>query len=260
MTENQLKKFIMSGDLRGDTTTRYVAIAMHEQFARGFENYLQKGEAPSFTLLDAFTRFAAWMTSVYRAIKRMGGYNGLDVEFSLEVKAVMDRMLATDTEIAAMQEQYKLSAMFETAQQAGMTQKEFNEYRQKAERAKAQAKAKQLAKKLKDTEKASLEERDAKAEAMRPDMEKELAEKPIYKLLYALTKGTDALGNKVEIDVGKINKKLLIELIGEDGVASLPKLGSSVIYGTGKDTVSPGVVANYFGFETFEAMMSAISA
>ena len=34
------------------------------------------------------------MTSVYRAIKRMG-YNGLDVQYSLEVKAVMDRMLAT---------------------------------------------------------------------------------------------------------------------------------------------------------------------
>ena len=65
------------------------------------------------------------MTSVYRAIKRMGGYNGLDVAFGPEVKA-LDRMLATDAEIAAMQEQYKLSAMFETAQEAGMTQKEFN--------------------------------------------------------------------------------------------------------------------------------------
>ena len=103
----------MSGDLRGDSTTRYVAIAMHEQFARGFET-TAKGEAPSFTLLDAFTRFAAWMTGVYRAIKRMGGYNGLDVQYSLEVKAVMDRMLATDNEIATMQDQYKLSAMFTT--------------------------------------------------------------------------------------------------------------------------------------------------
>ena len=132
------------------------------------------------------------MTSVYRAIKRMGGYNGLDVEFSLGKSG--NGPYAADTEIAAMQEQYKLSAMFETAQQAGMTQKEFNEYRQKAERA-AQAKAKQLAKKLKDTEKASLEERDAKAEAMRPDMEKELAEKPIYNCCMP-TKGTDALETK----------------------------------------------------------------
>ena len=259
MSENQLKRFIMSNDLRGDSTTRYVAIAMHEQFARGFENYLQKGEAPSFTLLDAFTRFAAWMTSVYRAIKRMGGYNGLDVEYSLEVKAVMDRMLATDNEIATMQDQYKLSAMFATAQEAGMTQKEYNEYRQKVDRAKAQAKAKHVSKKLKDIEQGQLEERDAKAEELRPGVEAELNQKPIYKLMYGLTKGTDALGQKVELDVGKINKKLLVELIGEDGLAKLPKIGTSVIYGTGKDTASPGAVANYFGFQTFEEMMNSLN-
>ena len=64
--------------------------------------------------------------------------------------------------------------------------------------------------------------------------------------MYGLTKGTDALGEKVELDVGKINKKLLVEMIGEDGLAKLPKIGTSVIYGTGKDTVSPGAVANYW--------------
>jgi len=260
MTENQLKKFIMSGELRGDATTRYVAIAMHEQFARGFENYLKTGEAPSFTLLDAFTRFAAWMTSVYRAIKRMGGYNGLDVKFSPEVDGVLDRMLATDTEIAEMKSQYKLAAMFETAAEAGMTQKEFNEYRQKAERAVAQAKAKQLSKKLKDLESASLEERKNREEQLRPDIEAQVAELPLYKLMHGLSKGTDPLGNKVEPEVGKINRKMLIEMLGgKEALAKLPKLGSSVIYGTGKDTTSPGAVAAYFGFPDADAMLKALS-
>ena len=257
MTENQLKRFIMSGDLRGDSTTRYVAVAMHEQFARGFENYLKNGEAPSFTLLDAFTRFAAWMTSVYRAIKRMGGYNGLDVAFSPEVKGVLDRMLATDAEIAAMQEQYKLSAMFETAQEAGMTQKEFNEYRQKTERAKAQMKAKQLSKKLKDIEQAKLDEADARAEELRPEVEEEVAQSPIYKLVYELTQGTTPTGDSVETPLGsKINRKMLVDLIGEEGLGKLAKIAGKVVYSP--KGVAPGMVANYFGFNDAQQMLQEL--
>ena len=145
--------------------------------------------------------------------------------------------------------------MFATTQEAGMTQKEYNEYRQKVDRAKAQAKAKHVAKKLKDIEQGQLE-RDAKAEELGPVLKK-AKRKAYIKLMYGLTKGTDALGEKVELDVGKINKKLLVEMIGEDGLANA-KIGTSVIYGTGKDTVSPGA-ANYFGFQNFEEMMNALN-
>lgn len=67
----------------------------HEKFARGFEKYLADGKAPSEGLKAAFEQFRAWLIEVYKNLK------ALNVKLTPEVRAVMDRMLATDEEIAA---------------------------------------------------------------------------------------------------------------------------------------------------------------
>lgn len=69
----------------------------HEQFAKGFEKYLMEGKAPSEGLRQAFIRFRVWLVSVYKTLQ------GLDVELSSDIRNVMDRMLATDQEIALAQ-------------------------------------------------------------------------------------------------------------------------------------------------------------
>lgn len=70
----------------------------HEQFARGFEQYLRDGEAPSSKLAEIFKQFKDWLISIYRSSKE------LDVELTDEVRGVYDRMLATDREIEAKRE------------------------------------------------------------------------------------------------------------------------------------------------------------
>jgi hypothetical protein len=69
-------------------------VAQQEQWARGFEAYAMEGRAPSLELADAFSRFKAWLTRIYRTLR------GLNVRLTDEVRGVMDRMLATDAEIA----------------------------------------------------------------------------------------------------------------------------------------------------------------
>lgn len=69
--------------------------AQHEQFARGWERYLAKGEAPSQALREVFKQFKQWLLAIYRDIRN------LEVEITPEVKALFDRMLATDEELAA---------------------------------------------------------------------------------------------------------------------------------------------------------------
>ena len=64
-----------------------------ERFARGFENYIASGKAPSNALRGVFSRFARWLAKIYRSIKNMG------VKPSEEVRAVMDRMIASQEEI-----------------------------------------------------------------------------------------------------------------------------------------------------------------
>lgn len=72
--------------------------AAHEKFARGFEKYLREGEAPSSALEKVFKAFKDWLTKIYKSSEE------LQVEISPEVRAVYDRLLATDEQIRAKHE------------------------------------------------------------------------------------------------------------------------------------------------------------
>lgn len=72
--------------------------AAHEQFARGFEQYLREGEAPSTALEKVFKAFKDWLTKIYKSSEE------LQVEISPKVRAVYDRLLATDEQIRAKRE------------------------------------------------------------------------------------------------------------------------------------------------------------
>lgn len=70
----------------------------HEKFARGFEQYLREGEAPSTALEKVFNAFKEWLRKIYKSAR------DLDVEITPEVRAVYDRLLATDEEIKTKRE------------------------------------------------------------------------------------------------------------------------------------------------------------
>lgn len=65
---------------------------MQERFARGFERYLESGEAPSSKLKSVFEKFKQFLTRIYNAFKGAGG------KPSEDVKNVMARMLDSDVE------------------------------------------------------------------------------------------------------------------------------------------------------------------
>lgn len=59
----------------------------HEQWARGFEQYLMEGKAPTSALKEAFARFRDWLIEIYKSAE------ALNVTLSDDVRKVMDRML-----------------------------------------------------------------------------------------------------------------------------------------------------------------------
>jgi hypothetical protein len=69
--------------------------AIHERFAREFEAYAREGVAPSPELAGAFEQFKAWLTDVYKSVKRL---LGKDKELSPEVREVFDSLLVTEHE------------------------------------------------------------------------------------------------------------------------------------------------------------------
>lgn len=66
----------------------------HEKFARGIEQHTMEGKAPSLALHSIFQKFKAWMIFVYKRLANVRG------DLNDEIRAVMDRLVASDAAIA----------------------------------------------------------------------------------------------------------------------------------------------------------------
>lgn len=111
-----------------------IGVKQHEQFARANEAYLMEGKAPSTALRSIFQRVRAWMTLVYKTL------TNLNVRMNDDVRGVFDRIYATDAEIEAANAELDVRPIFATAEDAGMTEAEFEAYKRATESAVGKAK------------------------------------------------------------------------------------------------------------------------
>jgi hypothetical protein len=63
----------------------------HEKYARGFEQYMREGKAPSDELKGVFQRFRDWLVELYKSAK------SLNVKLNDDIRGVLNRMLADQT-------------------------------------------------------------------------------------------------------------------------------------------------------------------
>ncbi len=124
---------------RSEITTEH-----HEKFARGFEAYLYKGEAPNEKLKGVFRKFANWLKLVYKNVAE------LNVEVSPEMKEVFDRMLAADEQVDKAYSEMEPIQLFADPKSVGMTDAEALEYLNAVEFAKQEAKETLTAQLMKD--------------------------------------------------------------------------------------------------------------
>lgn len=269
MSEKAVLDYVRSGNLTGDaelyqgatiddggTPEVYLTRAMHEQWARGVEDYFRTGQAPSVALQDAFNRFRAWLVSIYSSVTRRGE---LDVQLPPDVKQVLDRLLATDEEIALVEEQYNLKAFFESAQEAGMTQGQWATYQRTLANESEDAKTRQLKKKLNDIERAKLKWWKEETARVREGVEAEVHAMPAYKILYAIIKGTEPSGEPTEsgFSPNRLDKAAAVEILdNEESLARLPSIGTKKLFATGKEaSVHPNLIAAGYGYDSGRAML-----
>lgn len=147
---------------------------MQERFASGFENYLKSGEAPTEATRSIFRRFKQWLTKIYRAFSQIGGAP------SKEVKAVMDRMIASEDEIdIAMRKK----GVDDFAESGGMDYLEGSTkdvYRRMVERAKADAEEKVLKIALKDVKEDYRQQEKELFEREEAEYREKLAAEPVF--------------------------------------------------------------------------------
>lgn len=87
---NTIKEYLKFDDSQENFT-----VDQQELFAKSFEKYLQTANAPSTKLERIFSNFKRWLNRIYRKVRTLE-----DIELSPEIIEVMDRMLATQDEIA----------------------------------------------------------------------------------------------------------------------------------------------------------------
>lgn len=147
---------------------------MQERFARGFENYLKSGEAPTEAMRSIFRRFKRWLNEIYRAFSQIGGAP------SKEVKAVMDRMIASEDEIDIAMRKKGVDDFAESGGLDYLEGSTKDVYRRMVERAKADAEEKVLKIALKDVKEDYRQQEKELFEREEAEYREKLAAEPVF--------------------------------------------------------------------------------
>jgi len=123
VTSEEVVQYLNEGTVGTKDKDTAVRRAVHEQFARGFEVYLMEGKSPSTELRNAFRAFARWLSRIYQSLR-----NNLRVQLDDEMRAVFDRLLATEDQIMAARTRARIEPFFTDAKTAGITEKQFSDY------------------------------------------------------------------------------------------------------------------------------------
>ncbi len=218
------------------TLEEFGAVEPQEKLARAFEAYLREGKAPSADLQGAFDRFRAWLINIYKTLR------GLNVELNDEIRAVFDRMLATDEEIRAAE------AINRFVVDAGiadlMTPAERQAYGEAAQAATEFAKSELEARKIKEEARETTAWWKEERAKMRAEIEAEFNTRPVYRALDALRDKT----NKV-----RLSRAAVADLLGDEAFTKLPH-GIAVKEGG----VHPDMIADLVGFSSGDEMLLAL--
>jgi len=117
------------GAKEGDALNR----AQEEKLAEAYETYMRSGQAPNARLLSVFSQFKEWLKALYTSAKDSGA------TISNSVRGVFDRLIALDEEIEDSMDDSMYDPLFSTAEEAGMSDEEFNAYKEKVDDIKQEA-------------------------------------------------------------------------------------------------------------------------
>lgn len=225
-----------------------IPVEAHELWARGVERYTMEGKAPSSALRRAFDAFRSWLLSIYQVVDR------LRAPITPEVREVMDRLIATDEELAQAREEQNLKALFTSAEQAGMTDAEFEAYQRTTVEARDEAYNELVYRTMAAIRRQRTQEWKDEERAVRAEVSQRVDARPEFRALRLLRTGkltADAEPQRVKLD-----KEWLIQTYGADALQLLPK-GVPPIY-TDREATSADVVAELTGYQTGDELVLAL--
>lgn len=210
-----------------------IFVAMDEYFARGFEAYLMKGEAPSIEVIGMFERFRQWLLKVYNYAA-----DSLGVTISPEIQGFFDRLIATDGQIEALKNNPLFRADPQVMQMLTVAERE--DYIRRGEKAERQARNTLFRKATRQFERQYAKWWKEEHAVLREEIAAQVGKEPVY---VAIAAARDQ----------KLDKSVVKMLIGDAAAKSLPR---GILAASGG--VSPGMVADLTGFKNSQAMLDAM--
>lgn len=218
----------------------------HELLARGFERYLMEGKAPSSQLESAFATFRGWLINIYRNVLKLRS------PITPEIRDVFGRMLATDQAIEEYTNEQSAQPLIKDKPD-GMTEAEFNSFRDSALAARDNAQA-QLIKKV--TEQLRKSKNAARRDAMqsaKDEAEETVNAEPRFIALHLLRTGRWLSGEGNNPGNTKLNYEWVVQRYGEDALNKLPN--GKIVKKDGEDAE---YIAELTGFNSADDMMQAL--
>jgi hypothetical protein len=254
--ESVVQTFLADGTTGNPDLDAKVNVGLHEQFARGFELYTMEGKSPSNVLRAAFESFAAWMMERYKSAR------GLNVGINNDVRAVFDRLLATDAELAEARIEHNMeSEIADVAKEMGLDP---DSYRRLVELTlEAKDEAKQMA--LKDVMEPIYRERrdDIKREraALTEQITEEVMSKKGHRVVEWLANGRWVGGDTPEevarVADMRLDSSMLRDEYPDVDLTALPR-GKRPLYA--RDTlVQADEVAELFGYRSGDEMLKDLA-
>lgn len=209
----------------------------HEKLARSIEAYFLEGKAPSLRLRQVFQKFADWLKRIYVDFEGLMGIAKQDITPTPEIVALMDRMFATDEEIAQAQNYYGQKDVYE-AEAAKIGEEEQAKYLAAVEEAQTEAKDNNMRRRMRAW---------AKVTGGRKRIEQQVRDEVNAEPVYALM---DALRTE---ENGRLDLDSLSFAVGDEARKALSK--KSLTKREGSD---PYIRAARFGFASVDEMVTAL--
>jgi len=241
-----------TGDVAKDMA---IDTGMQEQFARATEQYFMEGKAPSAALKQAFEKFRAWLVSIYKSIR------GLNVNVSDEMRAVFDRMLATDAEIQQARTDAGTDIAL-TADDLGMTAEQFASFTKLRDQAQTDATARTLDEAMRPIRRAATAAYKAERAKVRARIETETKQQPVYRAIQELRFGKSFDGE--DVTPLKLDRAIIEAQYGGGYIPYLPgatKDGRghrNAVFST-EGGVHPDIAASAYGFPTGRDMLDRMA-
>ena len=257
----------------------------HESFAYNYEIYISEQKAaPSVDMQNIFIKFGDYIRRVYKSIRDelnelYRKENGRDLPvLTDEVRAVMDRMVASEEQIQFSQRAYGMQPMFLTQEESGMNDATWKEYTEAIEEIQNDAidiltKASMGQIKWLDNKSQAFKDLQTKnikniRKQITEEVTAEVEQEKLYKLEKFLRRGlwTDKDGNQfkaagnTKISIEDFKETMPINLKSEKDLykAYARKLGTGQ-YGMLMNGGMPvDMIAEYFGFEDPVEMINSL--